>query len=75
MKTNVVHTTEYDIHKEGEENVDPYKCIINTGCSKTVTGRVWMDAFTKENNVKMEIRKEKESLKFGSSGIHRSGEN
>ena len=56
---NIVHTTEYNIYKEREENMVPYKCVVNTGCPKTVTGRLWMDAFTesKENNVKIKVRK------------------
>ena len=74
LATNLIHRTEYEIYKEGEENMDPYKCIVNTGCPKIVTGRTWMDAFTesKENSIGIKIRKENEKFRFGSSDIYKS---
>ena len=38
QEMNIVHITEYDIHKEGEEYLDPYRCIIDKRCPRTVTG-------------------------------------
>ena len=75
-RIKLVHTIEYDINK-GEENMDPYKGMINRGCSKTVAGRAWMDTFTesKDSNVKIRIRKENEMFRFCSSDIYALGEN
>ena len=65
---------EYDVDKEGEENLDPYRSIIDTGCSKTVTGRMWMDAYaeSKGENVKIRTGKENESFRIGPSDIYTS---
>ena len=66
--------TEYDVYKEGEENMDPYRCIVDTGCPKKVTGRIWMDAFaeSKGDNVKIRTGKENESFRFGPSDVYKS---
>ena len=45
-KVNYVYRTDYDVYKEGGQNMDPYKGVIDTGCPKTVAGRKWMDAYT-----------------------------
>ena len=57
--------------------MDLYRCIVDTGCPKTVTGRMWMDAFaeSKEKNVKIKVGKENESFRFGPSDIYNSKEN
>ena len=71
---NNVHITEYDVYKEGEENMDPYRCIVDTGCSKMVTGSMWMDVFieSKGENVKIRTGRENESFRFGPSDIYKS---
>ena len=33
------------IYKEGNSNIDPTKLTIDTGCTKTVAGRPWLDAY------------------------------
>ena len=50
-EVNNGHITEYDVYKEGEENLDPYRSIIDTGCPKTVTGQTWMDVYMSEGPI------------------------
>ena len=68
---NKVHITEYGVYKE---DIDPYTCIIDTGCPKMVTGRMWMDAYVKSRGEKVKIRtgKENENFRFGPSEIYKS---
>ena len=41
-RTNEVQITQYSTHeeREGNQSMDPYGCIIDTGCPKTVAGKV-----------------------------------
>ena len=68
-----MHITEYDAYKGRDENTDPYRCIVDTGCPKTVTGRMWMNAYaeSKGENVKIRTGKENESFRFGLSDIYK----
>ena len=66
VNKNSVHITDYEIYKNGEDNMDPYKCIMRTGCPRTVAGKIWMDAFieSKENSARIRTRKEREKFKL-----------
>ena len=68
---NNVHKTQYSVYKEGEENIDPYSCIVDTGCPRTVTGRIWMEMFLESqgDNIKVRTGKENENFRFGPSKI------
>ena len=65
-KTNNVHTTQYGSQNREEENkkVDPYRCIIDTGCPKTVAGEAWMDAYIESQGESVIIRTGKEDGKI-----------
>ena len=54
--------------------MDQYRCVIDTGCPKTVAGKIWMDAYIKSQENKAGIRtgKENEKFKFGPSDIYKS---
>ena len=62
------------MHIEGEENLDPDRGIIDTGCYKMVTGQMWMDAYAESKGEKVIIktRKENESFRIGPSDIYMS---
>ena len=73
---NVHITAKYVVLKEGKENMDPYRCIVDTGCPRTVAGRIWMDAFAETTREGEEIkRRENESFVFGPSDVYHSKEN
>ena len=64
---------EYDVYNEGEQNLDPYRMVIDTTCPKMVTGQVWMDTYIESKGEKVEIiRKENESFRIGPSHIYTS---
>ena len=64
-------------HTQGKrrmKNMDPYRCIVDTGCPKAVMGRRWMDTYAESKGDKAGIRsgKENESFRFGPSDIYKS---
>ena len=65
------------MYKEGNSDIDPYQCIIDPGCPKTVAGKKWMDSFseTQDKNVIIRRHKENENFKFGPSKVYNSKEN
>ena len=71
---NNVHITEYDVCKGRNKNMDPHKCIIDTGCPKTVTGWRWMNVYAEPRGeyTEMKTGKENESFRFSSSEIYKS---
>ena len=40
--------------------MDPYKCVVDKGCPKTVAERIWLDAYVelKESDIKIKVEKE-----------------
>ena len=52
--------------------MDPYGCVIDTGCTKTVAGKVWMDAYMKTQETGIRTGKENEKFRFGSSDTYKS---
>ena len=65
------------VYKEGYDENDPFQCIVDTGCPKTVAGKRWMNSYveSKGENVFVRRRKENEKFKFGPSNIYQSTEN
>ena len=55
------------VYQEGNADVDPYHAVVDTGCSKTVCGRTFMDAFiaSKGKNFQVERKYEDQNFKFG----------
>ena len=60
------------MNKEGEENLDPYRGIIDRRCNKTVTGRKWMDAYMESKGKKITVQtgKEREKFRIGTSDTY-----
>ena len=54
-------------------NMDAYKGIVDTGATKTVAGRVWMEAFTEDSDW-LEVPRylENETFKFGNGPLYSS---
>ena len=65
------------VYKEGTDNIDPYRGIVDSGCPRTVSGKPWMDAFieSKGDDIKVTRRKENQYFKFGPSEVYKSSEN
>ena len=61
------------IYKEGNSDIDPSVAIVDTGCLKTVSGRPWMDSFTKSNpDKRLKFRKETLKFRFGNGPVYES---
>ena len=52
--------------------MNPYECVIDTGCPKMVAGKDWMDAYIKTQETGIRMGKENERFRFGSSDIYKS---
>ena len=65
-----------DVFKEGNTNIDPFECIVDPGCPKTVAGKKWMDSFaeTKGEGTVIKRKHEDENFKFGPSKVYNSKE-
>ena len=72
LKSKVIE----DIFNEGNTNNDPFECIVDPGCPKTVAGKKWMDSFaeTKGEGTMIKRKYEDENFKFGPSKVYNSNQ-
>ena len=73
-KANDVHLVQWNICKKQDGSMDPYSCVVDTGCPKTVAGKKWMDLYIESqgDTTEMETGREDEKFRFGPSKAYRS---
>ena len=71
---NVKEMITKTVYSEGNLDVDPFNAIVDTGCPKTVCGKVFMDSFlaSKGENVFVRRKYENENFKFGNGQVYTS---
>ena len=62
------------VYQEGNIDVDPYTAVVDTGCPKTVCGKLFIDAFiaSKGNNFYVRRTHEDQNFRFGDGHIYNS---